>query len=292
MKVLYKKEVKYTPQAQFKKIIWDHYRCEGRAMPWRRTRDPYRIVVSEIMLQQTQVARVMKFYPEFIKRFPNFNSLARAKTAMVLRAWQGMGYNRRALALRKLSRIVLEKFNGRLPRIRAELESLPGIGKATAGAIRAFAWNEPEVFIETNIRRVFIHFFFPHRMKVTDHEIARYIKRTLPRGNAREWYWALMDYGAMLGARTKAARRGMANQSQNPNRKSVHYKIQPPFSGSRRELRGKTLRFLLQKKKISIRALAKAMRVPSARARLIAEALSEEGFIKKEGSAISIFGSQ
>lgn len=257
-------------------------------MPWRRTRDPYRILVSEIMLQQTQVSRVLKFYPAFMKRLPDFRALAHARVATVLRAWQGMGYNRRALALRRLSRIVLEKFNGRLPRSRAELESLPGIGKVTAGAIRAFVWNEPEIFIETNIRRVFIHFFFRRRRKVTDLEIARYIKRTLPQKNLRGWYWALMDYGTMLGTRAKTARRG----GTNPNRKSVHYKIQPPFFGSDRELRGKMLRFLLQKKKISIETLSKTMKVASTRVRSIAKAFAGEGFIKKDGSVISVFGSR
>jgi A/G-specific adenine glycosylase len=255
---------------RFKDIIWAYYRHNRREMPWRRTHDPYRILVSEIMLQQTQVARVMKFYPDFIKKFPDFRALAHARTVAVLRAWQGLGYNRRALALRRLAKIILEKYNGRLPRERAALESLPGIGKATAGAIRAFAWNEPEIFIETNIRRVFIHFFFERSRKVTDKEILRYIKRTLDRKNPREWYWALMDYGAMLGA-----------ASQNPNRKSVHYKKQPRFSGSDRELRGKIVRFLLAKKKFSIRALSKGTGEPEKRIRRIASALAKEGFMAK-----------
>ncbi|MCL4527968.1 MAG: A/G-specific adenine glycosylase, partial [Chloroflexi bacterium] len=222
---------------RFRRIIWAYYRRHGRAMPWRHTRDPYRIVVSEIMLQQTQVARVLKFYPVFIKKFPNFRALARARTPAVLAAWQGMGYNRRALALQKLSRIVLEKFNGRLPHGREELESLPGIGVATSGSIRAFAWDEPEVFIETNIRRVFIHFFFPRRMKVTDQELMRYIRRALPRTNVREWYWALMDYGAMLGSGAGIAQAAFGGRA-NPNRRSARYRVQPRFAGSDRELRG------------------------------------------------------
>ncbi len=162
-----------------------------------------------------------------------------------------------------------------------ELESLPGIGKATAGSIRAFAWDEPEIFIETNIRRVFIHFFFPRRMKVTDAAITRYIKRTLPRDNVREWYWALMDYGAMLGG-------GPAGGAHNPNRRSAHYKTQPRFAGSDRELRGNILRILIQRKKISMRALAKASRTPSGRFRAVIGALQNEGFVNQKGSMISL----
>ena len=265
-----------TPdKARFQRIIRSYYKEHGRAMPWRRTRDPYRILVSEVMLQQTQVARVRAFYPRFIARFPDFASLARAKTAAVLRAWQGLGYNRRALALQKLSRTVLEKYNGRLPRERAALEALPGIGKATAGSIRAFAWNEPEIFIETNIRRVFIHLFFPGRKKVTDEDVKRYIERTLPRGNMREWYWALMDYGAMLGR----GRRGVSN----PNTKSAHYRKQPRFTGSSRELRGAILREAL--KKGSSERVAKDVAaergIPVARVRAATKKLIQEGFIKK-----------
>src|SRR5271155_820779 len=122
---------------RFKKEIRRYYLKNGRhGMLWRKTRDPYRIVVSEIMLQQTQVARVEKFYPRFIKKFPNFRALARARTSDVLRAWQGMGYNRRALALQRLARIVNDQYHGKLPRERAALEALPGIGKATDGSLR------------------------------------------------------------------------------------------------------------------------------------------------------------
>lgn len=167
---------------QFQKTIRARYHAHPRPMPWRRTRDrrdPYKILVSEIMLQQTQVAHVIPFYKNFIKKFPDFATLAQAKTADILLAWQGLGYNRRPLALQKLAREVTIKHNGRLPRIAAELIKLPGIGPYTAGAIRAFAFNEPDVFIETNIRRVFIHFFFPpektRAKKVTDAALRRYM---------------------------------------------------------------------------------------------------------------------
>jgi A/G-specific adenine glycosylase len=256
----------------FKKTIQAYYKKNGRHdMPWRKTRDPYRILVSEIMLQQTQVSRVKKFYPAFIKKFPNFRALARANTQDVLRAWQGLGYNRRAIALQKLSRVVLEKFNGKLPREREILISLPGIGKATAGSLRAFAFNEPEIFIETNIRRVFIHFFFQDKMKVTDQALERYIKRTLERKNPREWYWALMDYGAMLGETARGAK--------NPNRKSAHYRRQPQFRGSDRELRGKIVRLLLKNKKISLNSIVKTTGEPVMRIKKVTSDLAREGFM-------------
>ena len=206
-----------TKEAKFKRTIWEYYRAHRRPMPWRRARDlrdPYRILVSEIMLQQTQVSRVVGFYENFIKKFPDVRTLAGAKTAEVLKAWQGLGYNRRALALQRLAKEVVEKYQGKLPHEKEKLVALPGIGEYTAGAVRAFAFNQPEIFIETNIRRVFIHFFFPRRQKVTDTEIVRYSERTLDRKNPREWYFALMDYGAMLG-----------NSTQNPNHRSAHYDL-------------------------------------------------------------------
>ena len=145
----------------FRKEIWAYYRRAGRGdLPWRHTRDPYAILISEIMLQQTQVVRATEYYKKFLKRFPNFRSLARAKTGDVLAAWQGLGYNRRAMFFKRTAEIVVEQYGGRLPHTRAALESLPGIGRGTSGSLMAFAFNEPEIFIETNIRRVFIHFFF------------------------------------------------------------------------------------------------------------------------------------
>ena len=270
---------------RFKRAIWSHYRRYGRHdLPWRRTRDPYRILVSEVMLQQTQVARVLAFYPRFVARFPGLGPLARARTADVLRAWQGMGYNRRALALRRLAQAVLAERGGRLPCSRAALEALPGVGPATAGAIRAFAWNEPEVFIETNIRRVFIHFFFHERSGVTDAELARYIECTLDRKDPRAWYWALMDYGAWLGGKARGA---------DPNRLSAHYARQPRFEGSDRELRGKILKELLsagakRTGMVSVRSLAGMAKKPYKDVERISAGLAKEGFIKKKGNYISL----
>ncbi|MBU6415244.1 A/G-specific adenine glycosylase [Patescibacteria group bacterium] len=225
---------------EFKAEVWNYYRGHKRDLPWRRTKNPYRILVSEIMLQQTQVSRALIKYPQFIKRFPNFQALATASIKDVLKEWQGLGYNRRALALKRAAEIVVEKHRGELPRDLASLEALPGIGQSTAGAITAFSYGIAEPFIETNIRRAYIHFFFQRKEKVHDKEILKLVTKTIDKKNPREWYWALMDYGAMLGALPK-----------NPNQKSVHYAKQSRFVGSDRELRGKILKLLLAKKFIS-----------------------------------------
>lgn len=216
------------------KLVWDYYRKYGRDLPWRKTRDPYRIVVSEVMLQQTQVERVIPYYERFIKQFSSFRVLARAEQGDVLRAWQGLGYNRRALNLQKLARVVISEHEGKLPATFEGLDALPGIGKGTAGSLSAFVFNKPVPFIETNIRRVFIHHFFKNKQEVRDDEILKLVERTLPARRAREWYYALMDYGSHLGKKV-----------ENPNRKSAHYGRQSRFEGSNRQLRGAILRGFL-----------------------------------------------
>lgn len=221
--------------ALFQDLILSHYRNHGRDLPWRRTTDPYRILVSEIMLQQTQVERVAGKYREFLNRFPDFASLARAPKSEILLAWQGMGYNRRAIALQKTAQRVVEEYGGRLPADVETLATFPGIGKATAAAICAYAFNMPVVYIETNIRRVFIHFFFPEKEGVRDDEILPVVERALYRENPREWYSALMDYGSVLKKRTA-----------NPNRRSASYSRQSRFEGSDRQVRGRLLALVLE----------------------------------------------
>ncbi len=285
-------------EKEFIRTVRKHYRTQGRHdLPWRKTRDPYAILVSEVMLQQTQVSRVEGYYARFLARFPDFPSLARAATGDVLAAWQGLGYNRRALSLKRLAEIVVRDHGGTLPFGREALEELPGIGKGTSGSLMAFVFNHPEVFIETNIRRVFIHHFFPRmRRGVTDEEIGRYIKRTMDRAHPREWYWALMDYGA---ARGKDA--GNPGPRSNPNRRSAHYRIQSAFKGSDRELRGRILRYLLAARDgaggngapgIAEARLAGAVGASGkggiARMRRVLSQLLREGFIIETQGLISI----
>lgn len=261
-----------------REILW-YWRAHGRDFPWRRTRNPYRILISEIMLQQTQTERVLSKYRAFLRAFPNFGALERANLREVLFLWQGLGYNRRAVALKKLARAVVGEYGGKLPRNPALLNKFPGVGPATAGAIAAFAYNLPVVFIETNIRRVFIHFFFPRRRRVDDREILPLVEKTLDRKYPCRWYWALMDYGAMLGSRGAV---------RNPNRKSAHYRIQASFRGSRRELRGKVLRTLLELGPMTIKRLGGHLgRLPH-EARVVLEAMCREGLLRKRGDTFFI----
>ncbi len=169
-------------------------------MPWRFSPSPYRVLVSEIMLQQTGISRVMAKYGAFLRAFPSLRRLAQASVADVLAAWKGLGYNRRALALLKTARIICENHRGRVPRSLDELVALPGIGQATASAVLVYAFNMPVAFIETNVRRVFLHFFFPGETQVSDARILPLVESTMDRENPREWFYALMDYGTMLAA--------------------------------------------------------------------------------------------
>jgi A/G-specific adenine glycosylase len=261
----------------FQGQIYAHYRLHYRDFPWRRTTNPYNIVVSEIMLQQTQVERVHNKYLEFINVFSDFDSLSKAFQKDVLALWQGLGYNRRALALKRLAEDVVSKHGGALPRDVEALSSLPGIGKTTAGEILAFAFNFPSVFIETNIRRVFIHEFFDGEDDVKDTEILPLVEATVDRENPREWYWALMDYGSML-----------KKNVENPNRRSAHYTRQTPFEGSDRRIRGLVLKRLLNDKTLSAEILVEETGVGLDHLKRILAGLVGEGFIHEDNGLYKI----
>ncbi|HOB60396.1 MAG TPA: A/G-specific adenine glycosylase [Deltaproteobacteria bacterium] len=246
-------------------------------MPWRETRDPYRILVSEFMLQQTQVERVLGKYPLFIASFPDFQTISCASLKDVLLHWQGLGYNRRAVNLWKTAQAVVEGFHGDLPETREELIRMPGIGRATAGAILAFAFNRPVVFIETNIRRAFIHHFFQDRKDVRDSEILPLVEATLDYENPRQWYYALMDYGSMLG-----------RLSSNPNRRSAHYTRQAPFHGSDRQVRGRIIRVLLEKGTITRKSIISQLNIEADRMRRILSGLECDGLIVREGNSFRL----
>lgn len=224
---------------RLRRLVYAYYEQHGRDLPWRKTSDPYRILVAEVMLQQTQVDRVVPRYVSFIQRFPDFASLASASSSDVLREWQGMGYNRRALSLQKAATGVIASHGGVLPQDKAALMKLPGVGSYSASAIRAFAFNLPDAFIETNIRTVFIHHFFPEEARVTDAEIMPIVEMAVDRDDPRRWYQALMDYGVML------------KQQDNASRRSAHYRPQSGFKGSRRQARGEILRVLLNRGRLS-----------------------------------------
>lgn len=252
----------------FHRIIYDYYQLNRRALLWRETIDPYAILVSEIMLQQTQVERVKGKYREFIAIFPDFRTLAAAPLAEVLTAWQGLGYNRRAISLKATAEMVVGNFGGALPSSPDELECLPGIGHYTARAVAAFAFHRTEVFIETNIRAVFIHLFFPERLNVHDREILPLVEATLDRDNVREWYYALMDYGVFL-----------KREHANPARKSAHHVRQAPFKGSNRELRSMILRKILDSPGVTVQQIVAGLGREDELVRKNLDALVKEGFI-------------
>jgi A/G-specific adenine glycosylase len=255
---------------KFKKIIWDYYKKNKRTLFWREKITPYYVFVSEVMLQQTQVSRVEKKFPQFIKEFPDFKSLAHATNKKLLQVWQGMGYNRRALYLKKIAEIIMRKYKGMIPKRPDLLDELPGIGQTTALSIIVFAYNLPHIFIETNIRRVFIHSFFADSENINDKDIFPLVKKTLDKKNPREWYYALMDYGSHLPKITK-----------NPNRKSKHYKKQSRFHGSNREIRGAIIKSIL-KKSLTLNELTKKTQLERNKIYANLLELQKEGFIMEK----------
>ncbi len=266
--------------------VWQEGRRLYRDLPWRNTRDPYAIMLSEIMLQQTQAARVQKYWARFLDLFPTIDALASAETSLVLEMWQGLGYNRRALALKRCAEVCSRDYGGILPRSREELVALPGIGPATAGGILAFAYNEPGVYLETNVRTVFLHELFPDRDQVADREIAPHVERTCSLDDPRGWYYALLDYGNFL-----------KSTLPNPSRRSKHHSRQSTFEGSRRQKRAELVRVLLAQRDVSLDDLQAALAEfeaahgrPQPELELtcsIAEDLVKEGFFVKVGDRYS-----
>lgn len=254
----------------FKQTIYNYYAEHKREFAWRRDITPYRVLVSEIMLQQTQTDRVIDKFDLWMREFPDFSTLAHADQGQVLRAWSGLGYNRRALALYKIAQTVVRDYGGNLPEDPEVLQTFSGIGPNTAGSIGAFAFNRPTVFIETNIRAVFIHFFFHGQDLVHDKELMPLITQSLDFDNPREWYYALMDYGVMLKKKHK-----------NPARKSAHHAVQSKFEGSERQIRGMILKALGQFPHLSYEELC--FLIPREENRVIRnlEQLCKEGLVRE-----------
>lgn len=269
----------FSPEfiSRFQRVIYGYYHEYGRRLPWRETTDPYHILVSEIMLQQTQVERVVPKYDLFLSRFPTIGSLAQNRLHDVLLVWQGLGYNRRALSLQQIAKRVVGDFHGQIPDNFEILKTFAGIGDATAGAIMAFAFAKPAVFIETNIRRVFLHFFFPRTNGVRDGLIRPLIQKTLDRAEPRTWYYALMDYGAWL-KRTEA----------NANRRSAHHHRQGQFHDSDRQIRGLIVKALLTASAIQTEELVATLDKNPERVRLLISKLVQEGLVREHGGVIRI----
>lgn len=252
----------------FQKKVYTYYEMHGRDLPWRNNPTPYQVLVSEIMLQQTQVDRVIPKYNHFMKIFPDFRALATASTQDVLSAWSGLGYNSRGIRLKKAAVAVCERYGGLLPQEHELLVGLPGIGSATASSIQAYAFNIPSVFIETNIRTIFIHEFFPNKDTVHDRDILPLVEQTLDIQNPAQWYNALMDYGTSL-----------KKLHLNPSRKSVHHAKQKSFEGSDRQIRGKVLKLLLSTSILHVQDLAQKIDVPAKRFKAILTKMEREELI-------------
>ena len=264
----------------FIKEVWEYYHEHKRNdQPWRKTTDPYRIMVSEIMLQQTQVDRVTQKYLDFIEQFPTTKSLAQATLADVLKAWQGLGYNRRAKFLKQASEKIQQEFNGTFPETVDELIKLPGIGKNTAAAIMAYAFNTGVPYIETNIRTVYIFHFFKNTEDVHDTDIEKLVVETMDKENPREWFWAIMDYGTHL-------KKTYGNNIQ----KSKHYVKQKKFQGSRRQKRGAIIKYLTLHDKANLTELQKETKEKKLIVKDILEELQLEDMIEKKDDVYRIKG--
>jgi A/G-specific adenine glycosylase len=262
----------------FRRIIRSFYREHGRAFPWRNIKNPYRILVSEVMLQQTQTSRVLERYPMFLRQFPTVKALARAPLQEVLSLWEGMGYYRRARNLHASAQTICADWNGRVPRTAEGLRTLPGIGEYTAAAVSAFAFNISVPMIETNIRSVYLHTFFQDKLDVQDSEIMNLIQETMDCANPRDWFYALMDVGVVI-----------KRLYPSINKSSRHYSRQSPYVGSSRELAAKILRSVVgESSGTSIESLSRILQVESHRiqeqvARLVKDRLlhvSERGIIR------------
>ena len=261
-----------------------------RDLPWRRTRDPYEIWLSEVMLQQTQVSRVDGRWQRWLERFPSVDALAAADAADVLEEWQGMGYNRRALSLLRAAQEVSETGGG-MPSDFDRLVALPGIGPATAAGIRAFAFDLPGVYLETNVRTVFLHALYPEAERVPDRELVPLVEACCPADahdpadDPRTWYYALLDYGAWL-----------KKTVPNPSRRSATHVRQARFEGSHRQKRAELLRVLLAHRgePVSLEVLVaelSAVELEAGRAEVSAgdvadlvQELEREGFCRADGA--------
>ena len=261
-----------TAIRDFRSRVWHYYSRHARIMPWRLPRtdgtfDAYAILVSELMLQQTQVSRVIPKYIDFMARFPTIKDLAAASLADVLLMWSGLGYNRRAKFLHQAARVVVEQHQAVLPASLDHLVKLPGIGPNTAGAIMAYAYNQPVVFIETNIRSVIIWYFYSEQSQVTEQQIRMATAAVLDTERPREWYWALMDFGAQLKA-----------QAGNHARQAKAYSRQSTFKGSLRQIRGQVLKQLLLQPRTPAEM---TVLIPDERLAVVLQDLEREALIER-----------
>ena len=239
MAVVFASEVETDALTEFVRRVLRHGSEQYRDFAWRRTTDPYAVLVSEVMLQQTQTVRVQRYFDAWLARFPTADALAAASIGDVLEAWQGLGYNRRALLLKQTGERISEQYGGEVPATYEDLLALPGVGAATAAGVLVFAYNRSAVYLETNVRTVVLHEWFGNRDQIGDGEIREVLvhaarvcgDQKIP---PRVWNYALLDWGAYL-----------KRTIPNPSRRSKHHSVQSRFEGSRRQKRATLLRAVL-----------------------------------------------
>jgi A/G-specific adenine glycosylase len=264
MKTINEKKVK-----DFWEKIFSFYEREGRDLPWRKTTDMYEVFVSEVMLQQTQVSRVVEKFVSWLERFPTVESLSSASLYDVLDEWKGLGFNSRGKRLWESAKIVVEKYNGVFPLSVDELLSLPGVGPYTARSVLVFARNVDEALVDTNIRRILI-FEFGLDEKMSDKDLQVFAQSILPSGRSRDWHNALMDYGSLV---LTAKSSGISPKSK-----------QSKFKGSRRECRAKMLRFALENKFLDEKKAKEICKENNYCTKEILDELVSEGlFVYEEG---------
>ncbi len=259
--------------------IWMFYREHGRSFPWRETEDPYRILLSELMLQQTQTERVLPKYNLFLANWPNFEALAEATLLEILSAWKGLGYNRRALALRTIAQKSAD-YGWTLPRDYEKLLELPMVGPATAAAIMAFSFQKPSIYLETNIRRVLIHQLHQGEENLSDRQLRKELDLLLEfQDDYKHWYYGFMDYGVYL-----------KTQIINPNRRSAHYTRQAKFEDSNRQIRGMLLTVFTQQGPQDFSHICEQLSFPPNRIQACLSALEQEGFIMQVSESTPRYG--
>jgi A/G-specific adenine glycosylase len=260
--------------------VLDWYADNGRDLPWRRTRDPYAILVAEVMLQQTQVDRVIPKWYAWLNQFPTLRHLARASRADAIRAWQGLGYNTRAVRLHAIACQAMVEFEGRLPSSIEQLMRLKGVGRYTAGAVACFAYEQPVAIVDTNIRRVLSRVF-----SIDPAHVGRVADEVVPRSNAYAWNQALMDLGATLcrGNRPLCLVCPLVRHCGGPGR-PVKRPRPEPFKGSTRFLRGRVLELLIDAGDIPLQDLSD---VVEGRTDVI-DALSKDGLVVIDGNLVRL----
>ncbi len=265
-----------TKIREFRKLIFSWWKKHKRDLPWRHTRNPYKILVSEIMLQQTQVDRVIPKYSEFIQKYPTIYSLARSPIADIIRSWKGLGYNRRSIYLHKTAQEIVLKYYGVFPKDEHILRSLPGIGPYTSRAIMIFSYNADVAAVDINIRKILTHYFFRGIVQ-KESVIQQTAQHILPQGKSWQWHQALMDYGAL--------------ELPKLNMKNMIRKNRIPFKNTDRYVRGRIIDLLREcdwQEDQFIGEIVSRYKIDALRIRDNLSRLVTEHMIKISGTTISL----